>query len=153
MSFGNLNPVNDDMEVPTKRLKFLIIGGVLAGLLVNMVINQDFLLTLVALSKGVTPHDVYIMNFENGSCSFFKPEIYLPASKPHLLNDEGYECPELYQSFVLEQRIDLINSSTDNERVKKTLNNASKRLDAENVDEVARMLEKIETEKSYFIEE
>ena len=145
--------MSDEMTLGSKKLRILLISGIILGVILNFLVNSEPILLLIGIvTQGEIPHNVYVMNYEQASCDFYMPEQYLPAAAPQIENNEGYECSELYQSFSIKKNIEIINSSdhADSE-VKQVLEKASMSVERNNLEAARSNLSRIGLNQTYYI--
>lgn len=143
-----------ELELGDGRVQFLFVVAVISGLALTALSQDRLLLGLLSVLGGdFHSYGVFEMEIDTGRCEFHPPEHQIPKGAEQLVEQEGEECVDYYEAYVLEARIQMINDSTDKQEVKEQLSRAHSELNSDNVDSASAILDRVEVERTFSVSE
>lgn len=144
--------MKDEMDIQDRKLKTLLVLAVLLGGLSSLLFNPETALTVAGIFDEEIPlYNVYVMEIDRGECRLYTPQKYWPAGAREIQNKSGLECGEPYRVWAMDQKIDVINQSSDDPEVERLINNASTHLEDKNLDRAKTILDRLELERTYTV--
>lgn len=139
------------MDFSDRQTKLLLVAAVLSGFIFMFVANENILLSLLTVFGGDNfPHQgVVFLDMDDNSCEHYTLDQYLPAGRDQILEQNSKECPIIWEATLKIEKLESINQSTNTSEINYLLLNASEAFDNRNWQEVNKIVDQLEIERSY----
>ena len=143
--------MSETLNFSDREPKMILLAAVLLGVLLVSIADKDFIFTVSTVLgvKDFPLHGLIMFDLGDNSCEYYTLDRYFPGGADNLMNKNSEECAVIWEATLGIEKLEEINSSTDNAEINDLLLNATKEFDRNNWSEVNRLVDRLEIEREY----
>ena len=145
--------MSETLSFSDRQSKLLLLTAVLFGVVLVSIANKDLLFT-VSTVLGIEDfplHGLIMFDFGDNSCEYYTLDKYFPGGADNLMSKDSKDCSVIWEATLGIEKLEEINSSTDNAEINNLLLNATREFDRNNWVEVNRLVDRLEIEREYTV--
>lgn len=145
--------MTESLNFSDNKTKLLLLVAVISGFFFMFAANENFLISLLTISTSGDFPDQGVLFFDisDNSCEFYRINQYLPEGRDQILEKNSRDCPFIWEATLKIEKLEKINSSTNNSEINQLLSNASREFDNRNWSGVDRIVDRLEIEREYSV--
>jgi len=145
--------MSETLTFSDRQSKIVLLVAVLFGLLLLLIADKDLLFTLSTVLgiEDFPLHGLIMFDFGDNSCEYYALDRYFPGGADDLMSKNSEECAVIWEATLGIEKLEEINSSTDNAEITSLLLNATREFDRNNWSEVNRIVDRLEIKREYTV--
>jgi|GEM_PF-2033010 len=145
--------MSEELNFSGRQSKLILSVAVLFGLFLVSIADKDFLFTVSTVLgiKDFPLHGLIMFDFGDNSCEYYTLDRYFPGGADNLMSKNSEECAVIWEATLGIEKLEEINSSTDDAKINELLLNATKEFDRNNWNEVNRLVDRLQIEREYTV--